>query len=114
MEITEKQIALMALENPEIDFELEGMEVFAIYSLGQMNGKVVKMQDDMFPDPRIGLFTINHLNGVENLDFSNMDDWKEVHLESISYTLTKEDKWGQSSSTYESLFHIKSIALLKQ
>ena len=114
MEITEEQIELMANESPEIDFELSGLEVFAIFSLGQMNGKVVKLQDDQFAEPRIGVFTINHINGNENLDFSNMNDWTEVNLESISYTFTKEDKWGQSSSTYESLTHIKSIALLKQ
>ena len=114
MIFTEKQLELINSDKQEIDFELKDLEIFAIFSLGQMHNKVVRMTDNVFGNTKVGVFTIDKINGIETLDFNNSDLWKNISLGSISLTLsTPNDFGGEDTSTYESLFDIKSIALLK-
>ncbi|GAA3638773.1 hypothetical protein [Flavivirga jejuensis] len=115
MEFTQEQLELIKSENPQIEFELKNEEVLAFYSLGQMHNKIVKMTDNFFGNTKIGLFTIDDLNGKTDLDFSNPDDWTEVHIETISFSLTCSNDWGgKDTSTFQNLLDIKSIALLKK
>jgi len=114
MEFTAEQRALIAQENPEIAFELNGIEVLAFYSLGQMHKKVVRMTDNFFGQTHTGVFTIEELNGQTELDFSNPDDWTSVNIESITLSLYYPNEWGSAGSQFHNLLNIKSIALLKQ
>lgn len=99
----------------EIDFTLSGIEVAAIYSLGQMHDKVVTMTDNFWGNTKTGLFHINHINGNTNLDFSKPDDWQTLTLDSISFGLIVPNMFGAAdTTTYESTFEIKEISLLKQ
>ncbi len=102
------------MENPEIDFELSGIEVLAFYSLGQMHGKVVRMTDNFFGQTHTGVFTIEELNGQTELDFSNPDEWTSVNIETITLSLYYPNEWGSAGSRFHDLFNIKSIALLRQ
>ena len=83
MEITKEQMELLNSENPEIVLTLEDMEVFAFFSLGQMHNKVVRMTDSFFGNTKVGVFTIDELNGETALDFSNPDDWTKVEIKTI-------------------------------
>lgn len=115
IEFTPEQRELILSGNHnEVEFELDGMEVYAIYSLGQMDRKVVRMTDNIFGADRVGVFRINHINGHRDLDFSHPDNWKKIHIDSISYTFSRPNEWGSEASKYESLSHIKNIVLLKQ
>ncbi len=105
---------ILSGSHDEVEFELEGMEVYAIYSLGQMDRKVVRMTDDLFGTTRVGVFRINHINGHRDLDFSNPDNWRKIHIDSLSFTFSRPNEWGSEASKYESFSHIKNIALLKQ
>jgi hypothetical protein len=99
----------------EIDFTLSGIEVLAIYSLGQMHNKVVRMTDDFWGTTRTGLFHINHINGKTDFDFSKPDNWQTFELDSISFGLIVPNMFGAAdTTTFESLFNIKEISLLKQ
>ncbi|MCI5059079.1 MAG: hypothetical protein MRY83_23400 [Flavobacteriales bacterium] len=115
MEFTQEQIELIKSENPNVEFKLEKEEVLAFYSLGQMHGKVVRMTDNVFGNTKNGLFVIENLNGETNLDFSNPEDWREVNVDSIEFSLTAPNEWGgENKDTYQSLLNINSIALLKK
>lgn len=115
IEFTPEQRELILSGNhDEVEFELDGMEVYAIYSLGQMDRKVVRMTDNIFGADRVGIFRINHINGHRDLDFGTPDNWRKIHIDSISYTFSRPNEWGSEASKYESLSHIKNIALLKQ
>lgn len=111
---TPEQRKLILSDDHEVEFELEGMEVLALYSLGQMHKKVVRMTDDIFGQTKVGVFTINHINGHRDLDFSSPDNWTNISIDAISFTFSRPNEWGHEASKYESLFHIKDIALLKQ
>ncbi|WP_300490073.1 hypothetical protein [Flavobacterium sp.] len=111
---TPEQRKLILSDDYEIEYSLDGMEVLALYSLGQMHGKVVRLKDIIFDNPRVGLFKIEHINGHRNLDFSNPDLWRSITVDSISITFSKPNEWGHDASKFTSLFHIKNIALLKQ
>ncbi|HLA55491.1 MAG TPA: hypothetical protein VK623_05300 [Flavobacterium sp.] len=113
MEFTPEQLAVIKSENPQTVFELKDLEVLAFFSLAQMHKKVVRMTDNFFGNTRVGVFTIDELNGKTDLDFSNPDDWTTLNIESISFTLALPNEWGSQSSTYHSLFEIKAIALLE-
>ena len=108
----EQRELILSGNHDEVEFELEGMEVYAIYSLGQMHNKVVRMTDDFFGDTKIGLFRINHINGHRDLDFSNPDNWRSIHIDSLSFTFSSPNEWGSQASRFASLSHIKKIALL--
>lgn len=110
----EQRELILSGNHDEVEFELDGMEVYAIYSLGQMDRKVVRMTDNIFGADRVGVFRINHINGHRDLDFSHPDNWRKIHIDSISYTFSRPNEWGSEASKYESLSHIKNIALLKQ
>lgn len=115
IEFTPEQRQLILSGNhDEVEFELDGMEVYAIYSLGQMDRKVVRMTDNIFGADRVGVFRINHINGHRDLDFGTPDNWRKIHIDSISYTFSRPNEWGSEASKYESLSHIKNIALLTQ
>lgn len=115
IEFTPEQRELILSGNhDEVEFELDGMEVYAIYSLGQMDRKVVRMTDNIFGADRVGVFRINHINGHRDLDFGYPDNWRKIHIDSISYTFSRPNEWGSEASKYESLSHIKNIALLTQ
>lgn len=115
IEFTPAQKELILSGNhDEVEFELEGMEVYAVYSLGQMSGKVVRMTDDLFGTERVGLFRINHINGHRDLDFGNPDNWRSIHIDSLSFTFSRPNEWGSEATRYESFSHIKKIALLEQ
>jgi len=115
MEFTQEQLELIHSENPQVVFELKGEEVLAFYSLGQMHNKIVRMTDNFFGNTKVGLFTIDNLNGKTDLDFSNPEDWKEVHIESMSFSLTCPNDWGgEDTSTFQDPTDIASIALLKE
>lgn len=115
IEFTQEQRELiLSGDHDEVELELDGIEVYAIYSLGQMDRKVVRMTDNLFGTTRVGLFRINHINGHRELDFSNPDNWRKIHIESLSFTFSRPNEWGSEATKYESLSHIKNIALLKQ
>jgi len=110
----EQRELILSGNHDDIEFELEGMEVYAIYSLGQMDRKVVRMTDDLFGTERVGVFRINHINGHRDLDFSDPDNWRSIHIDSLSFTFSRPNEWGSEATRYESFSHIKNIALLKQ
>jgi len=115
MNFTEEQLALIKSEHQNVVFELTGLEVLAIYSLGQMNSKVVRLTDGFFGDTKIGIFTIDELNGNTDLDFTSPENWTNVTIDSIRLSLTLPNNFGgHSSTTFESLLDIKAIALLKE
>jgi len=114
MEFTKEQLELIFSESLQIDFELNNEEVLALYSLGQMHNKVVRMTDNFFENTKVGLFVIDELNGKTDLDFSNPDDWKEIIVQSISFSLISPNEWGgEDKSSFQDPLMIKSIALLK-
>lgn len=94
--------------------ELSGVEVFAIFSLGQMNNRVVKCDNDITMSTIIAVFKIEELNGKSDLDFSNPDDWREVHIDSITVSLEYPDFEfdGSSKTQFSNLAFINSITLL--
>lgn len=113
--LTPAQIEFINSGNHEIDFELTDFEVLAIYSLGQMQNKIVRLTDNFWGKTKVGLFVIDHINEKQNPDFKNANDWKSVSLSSISLTLITPNEWGgENTDTYSSIFDIKEIALLKQ
>lgn len=113
MDFTEDQLALIKKENPQVGLTLEGMEVFAFFSLGQMHKKIVRMTDGFFGNVKTGYFLIEEFNGKTELDFSNPDDWREIEIKSLKYSLTGITEWGEFKDTYQSLKDIKKIELLK-
>jgi hypothetical protein len=113
MELTPEQLAICKSEDPKILLELKDLEVFAIYSLGQMNHKVVRMSETFFGNTQVGLFVIEEINGEKDLDFSSPEKWLHLDLKSIRVTLISPNEFGGSSTlSFNSLFYIKSIALL--
>lgn len=110
----QRELILSGNEDHEIEFELEGMEVFALYSLGQMHKKVVRMTDKFFGQTKVGVFTINHINGHRDLDFDNPNNWTNISIDSISFTFSRPNEWGSEASKFESISNITNIALLKQ
>ncbi len=114
MNFTPKQIELINNENPDIALSLENLEVLAIFSLGQMQNKVVRFTDGFFGNTKVGVFTIDHLNGIEELDFSNPEDWREVDIKTIKFSLTGPNEWGHFKDSYQSLFDLKKIELYKE
>ncbi|MCI5059193.1 MAG: hypothetical protein MRY83_23980 [Flavobacteriales bacterium] len=113
MEFTKEQLDIIKASDHKASLELKGNEVFAIYSLGQMHNKVVRMTDNFFNQTKVVVFTIDHINGESNLNFDNPEDWKEVNLERISFTITCPTEFGSSYSKFERLNDIKEIALLQ-
>jgi len=113
MEFTPEQLELSNLENPIIGLTLENIEVLAIFSLGQMHNKVVRCTDSYFGKTKVGIFTIDELNGNSDLDFSNPEDWKKVEINSVTISLSGPNEWGTFKDTYSSLFDIKKIELYK-
>lgn len=113
MGFSEDQLVIFKSSSPKVVFELNNEEVLAFWTLAQMHNKVVRMTDNFFGNTRVGVFTIDHLNGDTNLDFSNDEDWRNVVIDSISLSLTcPNDFGGTNKSTFQSIFDIKSIALL--
>jgi hypothetical protein len=113
MEFTDEQLELIKSENQQVVFELNGAEVLAFFSLGQMHKKVVRMTDNFFGNTKVGVFLIEELNGETELDFSNPDDWTTLDIKSVTFSLTSPNMWGHESSRFSDIFNIKSIALLK-
>lgn len=112
MELTKEQLEIINSENPNVLLELKGVEVMAIYSLGQMHNKVVR-STSVFDYTKIGLFFIESINGKSDLDFSNPEDWKVVELDDISFSITYLNEFGgYEKATTNNLFDVKSIALL--
>jgi hypothetical protein len=112
MEFTQEQLEIINSDKPEILFDLEGIEVLAIYSLGQMNNKIVR-STSVYGTTTVGLFVIESFNGKSDLDFSNPDDWRTVHLEEIFFSITSPNGYGgYDKVTTNNLFDIQSIALL--
>jgi hypothetical protein len=115
MSFTQEQLSLIQNANAKIEFELNGLEILAIYSLGQMNNKIVKFKDNIWCKSRVGLFTIDHINGNTELDFTKPKPWLNVTIDSIAFSIKSPNEWGgENCSAYESLLDIKSIALLTQ
>lgn len=110
----QRELILSGNEDHEIEFELEGMEVFALYSLGQMHKKVVRMTDRFFGQTKVGVFTINHINGHRDLDFDNPNNWTNLTVDTISFTFSRPNEWGSEASKFDSISNISNIALLKQ
>lgn len=114
MSFTEKQLELIHAESPEVAFKLEGIETVAIYSLGQMHNKVVRLTDNFFGNTKVGVFKIDELNDQNELNFSNPDDWQNVTINSIKFSLRGPTKWGGFEDTYQRLTDIKIIELLEK
>jgi hypothetical protein len=115
MDFTKEQLNLIKAGNPKVDLSLENEEVLAFFSLGQMHKKIVRMTDNFFEKTKVGIFIIDELNGKHNPDFSNPNDWQKVEINSITFSLTGPNEWGgEFKDTYQSLFDIKKIELLKQ
>lgn len=114
MEFTQEQLEIIQSENPKTVFELNGPEVLAFFSLGQMHKKVVRMTDNFFGNTKVGVFLIEELNGQTELDFSNPEDWTKLDIETVTFSLTLPNMWGQESSRFNDIFNIKSIALLEK
>lgn len=112
MELTQEQLEIINLENPKILFELEGVEVLAIYSLGQMHNKIVR-RISVYGTATVGLFFIESINGKSNLDFSNPEEWQVLELEDISFSLTSLNEFGGYDKVQtNNIFDVQSIALL--
>lgn len=114
MDFTDNQLELIKEENPKVVLELKDTEVLAIYSLGQMNNKVVRLHDNFFGKTTVGVFEIEHINGEKELDFRTDENWREVTIDSISLRITSPNEWGEQSTQFQSLLDIKSIALFDQ
>lgn len=115
MAFTPEQKALIESENPEIAYKMEGPEVLAFYILAdKMHNKIVRLTDNFWGQTKLGLFTIDELNGKTDLDFSNPDDWTNLTIESIAFSHNRPNMWGSEGTTYHSLLDIRSIELLKQ
>ena len=71
MSFSKQELAIIKAKKPKELLSLEGVEVFAFFSLGQMHKKVVRLTDTVFGNTKTGVFTIEHLNGKTDLDFSN-------------------------------------------
>lgn len=112
--LTTSQIDFINSGKYSIAFELKEFEVLALYSLGQMHNKIVRLTDNFWGKTKVGLFFIDHINEKSNLSFDNMDEWKTIDLSSVSLTLITPNEWGgESTDTYSSILDIREIALLK-
>lgn len=114
MSFTKDQLELIHSESQEVVFKLEGIEAVAIYSLGQMHQKVVRLTDNFFGNTKIGVFSIDEFNGQNELDFSNPDEWTDVTFKSIKFSLKGPTKWGSFSDDYQSITNVKLIELLEK
>lgn len=113
MSFTEEQLKLINAENPKVELKLEGVELLAFFSLGQMHQKVVRLTDSVFDNTKVGVFVIEELNGKTEFDFSNPKDWQHVEINSIKFSLAGPNEWGEFKDTYRNLLNIKKIELLK-
>lgn len=112
--LTPEQIDFIRTAKHKTDFELKDLEVAAIYSMGQMHNKIVRLTDNFWGKTKVGLFFIDHINDNHELSFVNSEDWRTVTLHSISLTLITPNEWGgENTDTYSSIFDIREIALLK-
>jgi hypothetical protein len=113
MELTSAQLEIINAESPKVLLELEGMEVAAIYSLGQMHHQVVRMTDNVFGNTRVGVFVIEEINGVSELDFSSPDPWRNIEVNSITLKLYSPNRFGGLNiAAFQRVFDIKSIQWL--
>jgi hypothetical protein len=103
----------MSANHSEV-FKLKGVEVAAIFSLGQMHNKIVKLTDSMWKKTTVGLFYIDHINENHDLSFSNASDWQTVKIDSISMHLIIPNEYGQTTMVYNHFSEIEGIALLMQ
>lgn len=110
----QNEVHAIDMEDDLFDVSLKGTEVVAIFILGQMQDKMVRIQDSSRDWKQIGLFRIEEINGVENPDFSNPDDWSSITLDSISFSLYSASTWGETRGTYSSVFDINEISRLKE
>lgn len=112
MNFTQEQLELINSENPTVLLELKGVEVLAIYSLGQMHNKIVR-RVSVFDTTMVGLFKIESINGKTDLDFSTPDDWKSVEIDELYFSITAPNEFGSYDKvTSNNLFDVQSIALL--
>ncbi len=112
MEFTKEQLAIINSENPKTLLQLEGIEVLAIYSLGQMHNKIVRMQT-VFGTSNVGLFKIESINGNPDLDFSDPEPWRNVVIDDMFVSLVSPNEFGSiDKRTFNNLFDIKSMELL--
>lgn len=113
MEFTQKQLEIINSENPKILFELEGVEVMAIYSLIQMHNKIVRSVS-VYETTIVGLFLIESINGKSDLNFSNPEEWRNINLDDLFFSLTSINEFGgYDKVTTNNLFDIQSISLLE-
>jgi hypothetical protein len=85
--LTKEHIDLIQSAKHSEVFKLKGIEVAAVFSLGQMHNKIVKLTDSMWKKVTVGLFYIDQINENHNLSFSNSADWQTVKIDSISMHL---------------------------
>ena len=111
--LTDEQIAVVNAQDHQFDIHLKGLEVLAIFVLGQMTNCMVRMTDTMWDKTKIGLFVIKELNGTTSPDFSNPDEWKNVELKSIEFSLISSNEWGLTVDTYRDLLKIKDISRIR-
>ena len=112
--LTKEQIDFIKSDKHKVTLSLKGMEVLAIFSLGQMHNKIVRLKDGVWGKTKIGVFYINHINNKTDFDFSDSSKWKTVTIDAISVSLIEPNEWGgENTDTYNSLFDISEIALLK-
>lgn len=112
MEFTPEQLTVIHSENPKTELELKGVEILAVFSLGQMHNKIVRMSN-IFGNSTVGLFRIESLNGKSDLDFSNPDDWKNVAIQDIFVSLLAPNEFGgKDKRSFNNLFDIQSIEWL--
>lgn len=96
------------------DIFLKDEEMMAIFVLGQMQNKMVRIHDPSRDWKQVGFFRIEEFNGTKDPAFSNPDDWNKVTLESISFSLYSVSTWGESASTYSSIFQVKEVCRFKE
>lgn len=112
MDFTKEQLEIINSENPKVLLELKGVEVMAIYSLGQMHNKIVR-RVSVFDTTMVGLLTIESINGKTDLDFSNANDWKNIKVDDIYFSITSLNEFGSYDKvTTNNIFDVQSIALL--
>ncbi len=108
------EVHAIEIADDSFDISLKNEEVLAIYVLGQMQNKMVRIQDSSRNWKQVGLLHIKEINGIENPDFSNSNNWNNIILNSITIKIYSASTWGTSTSTYSSVFQINEVSRFKE
>ncbi|RZJ70737.1 hypothetical protein [Flavobacterium sp.] len=115
-QFSQAQLDLLKSNNLETELELfvDG-SADEFHNLIRMHKKIVRLTDDWEDETKIGLFTIEEVNGQRDLQFANPQDWEGIPIEKMTYSLKSLSDSGEIEILRQkSIYPLKDIALFRQ